>query len=669
MMRARHLLQAGAGERGAVVVLFVLWLPVLVLIATFVIDVSNWFVHKKHLQMQADAAALAGAGDFSIPCANAPIVDAATLYSGIAPDGVVDNRQIGGRAPSTVQMAVNSRHYPLQTGPDDPVDSTVIESPPCDAKMIDVKLTEPDVPWFLKAGGVVDFINAHARVSILKKAVSRGALPVAVPEEKPRLARAYFIDEATGEVIAQTDLVNTGTSGENQLWDNLDAPVDVEIDRARIGVRIAVSGSTSLTCGEPLVVCYDLGGPDGLAYIRGYSMAEAVGTNDPPRVRDVQLVAGSCPDPYFSNATTACTIGIRAQVDFGVADPVTDRSARLWAQIGRDDYELTYDPTTGFWERTGADMVVEPGVGPVEVGMRWRQKFAGTIDGDDCSNGQGCRAEFGTVHRTFTSAIARSGSIQAVKIWEGSSFLANSFERCSSVLTECTHSLAVQVALEGSLQNAQDVSDPVHCLRVAGEGDACAGGTSQNQALDCDDVLNNLKEEIAIGCGPAYKPNTGTACPNTPTALWATPQPWDCVALQTGVAVNQVPAGLNLRILGAEKPTTCTAPNNWADFPNLDPSDPRIVEIFLTPFGSFQASGSDTVPITGFANFYITGWTGQGAGFNNPCQGAGDDPVPDDDTGVIVGHFIKYIDTLGAGGGTEACDFNGFGACVAQLTE
>ena len=65
--------------------------------------------------------------------------------------------------------------------------------------------------------------------------------------------------------------------------------------------------------------------------------------------------------------------------------------------------------------------------------------------------------------------------------------------------------------------------------------------------------------------------------------------------------------------------------------------------MFLTPFGSFDGSGSTTVPVTDFATFYVTGWTGQGQGFNNPCQGNGDDPVPNNDPGVIVGHFIKYI--------------------------
>ena len=54
----------GLGERGAALVIVVVWLPVLLLVLMFVVDVGNWFVHKRHLQMQADAAALAGGAHF-----------------------------------------------------------------------------------------------------------------------------------------------------------------------------------------------------------------------------------------------------------------------------------------------------------------------------------------------------------------------------------------------------------------------------------------------------------------------------------------------------------------------------------------------------------------------------------------------------------------------------
>jgi hypothetical protein len=223
----------------------------------------------------------------------------------------------------------------------------------------------------------------------------------------------------------------------------------------------------------------------------------------------------------------------------------------------------------------------------------------------------------------------------------------------------------VTIGLIGTLENAADVSDPIVSLRVTGSG-------SQNQSLDCDPAAHtDLKAELAYGCAPTYQVNTGTSCPSSVAALWSSPQPWPCVAVQTGQAVNKVPAGLNLRILGDDKAKTCTNPNNWDDFPFLDSSDPRIVQLFLTPFGSFDGNGNTTVPVQQFATFYVTGWSGQGGGFSNPCEGAaGDDPVPNGDAGYIVGHFIKYVHKLNDGSSGDAfCDLDSFGSCIAVLTE
>jgi Flp pilus assembly protein TadG len=48
-------------ERGGVLVMFVLFLPVLLMFAAFVLDVGHWFQLRRHLQASADAAALAAA--------------------------------------------------------------------------------------------------------------------------------------------------------------------------------------------------------------------------------------------------------------------------------------------------------------------------------------------------------------------------------------------------------------------------------------------------------------------------------------------------------------------------------------------------------------------------------------------------------------------------------
>jgi hypothetical protein len=229
--------------------------------------------------------------------------------------------------------------------------------------------------------------------------------------------------------------------------------------------------------------------------------------------------------------------------------------------------------------------------------------------------------------------------------------------------------MVLRIAIKGSLQNAASVSDPPVYLRVAGNVNG-SGNQSQNQSLDCDPSYSNLSDELANGCRPAYSLNSGSACPASVSALWGTAQPWNCVGLQTGQATNQVAEGLNTRILGSRQPSGCTSPNHWSSFPDLPEGDPRILQVFLTPFGSFFGSGSGTVPVTGFATFYVTGWTAQGGGFANPCQGNGDDPVPGNDAGVIVGHFIKYIDSLNeSGGGGALCDFTSFGTCVAVLTQ
>jgi hypothetical protein len=278
------------------------------------------------------------------------------------------------------------------------------------------------------------------------------------------------------------------------------------------------------------------------------------------------------------------------------------------------------------------------------------------------------------VQRSFAGNDARSGPLRSVQILESGVPGADSIQRCSTVLTTCTHNLVVRIGLPPTLAVAQSVNDPIVTLRFS-------GGGSQSQGLDCDTTLTRFEEEIAFGCANAYQPNKGTTCPSSVAALWATPNPppWQCVANQTGQYVNKIPKGLNRRILcppsdpataacaNPYTPTSCTHPNNWSSFnTGLAPNDTRIVQLFVTKYGAFNGTGSYTVPITRFATFYVTGWNGSGGGFPNPCQGNGDDPAAD---GTIVGHFIKYIDTLGSSTGTQICNLTDTQPCVPVLVE
>ena len=151
-----------------------------------------------------------------------------------------------------------------------------------------------------------------------------GALPVGVPDTNPKSAHATFINEATGAVLGSTDLVKTGTSNGLAVWDNAGAPLPVTLGATAdtVGVVIALGGLSSTTCGQPLVTCYDAGrvrcSPSGLpskgiVHVSGWSAAGNGAQPNDPILRDVTLVPGSCVDPYFSSAASACTFGVRAR--------------------------------------------------------------------------------------------------------------------------------------------------------------------------------------------------------------------------------------------------------------------------------------------------------------------------------------------------------------------
>jgi hypothetical protein len=653
-MRLAEVMARLRGESGGVLVMVAVTLPLLVILTGFVIDVANWFEHKRHLQLQADAAALAGAREFHIPCADQSIVDKTTAYG-----GGTYNAQIGGTSPTNVHMLINSRNYYNQPSR---TDSTVVTGQPCTAKMVDVKMTETELPWYFKAARV-PFINAHARVSLMQVDTASGSLPVGVPDVNPKKVRVTFIDESNGSPLAATDLVRqSGTVNGLALWDNSGSPLPVTTNVQNIGVRVAVGGHTSTTCGAPLVQCYDSNPsspPKGVLYAQGWSAAGSGAQPNAPLARSVTLFNGTCSDPYFVSSSSSCTIGVRAKVDFGSLGP-TAVGAGLTATVNGTDYPLSFNSSSSTW--TSGAVTVPPNAGPLPVTLKWAETI-GTQGVNVCKTGNGnkCTGTFGTVQRTFSATSGRSGPIKLAQISESGSFWANSFERCSSVQTRCTHNLVVTIGISGSLRDASSVNDPVVSLRVA--------GGSENQSLDCDPGYSNLWQELAYGCRPSYTKNSGTACPSNAGTLWGSPQPWTCTAIQTGNATNQVSEGVNTRILGSDKPASCTHPNHWSDFPNFSPSDPRIVQVFLTPFGSFDGSGNTVVPVTDFATFYVTGWTSNGNGFDNPCQGKGDDPVPGNDPGLIVGHFIKYIDSINNSSGSGFCDFDSFGTCVATLTE
>jgi Putative Flp pilus-assembly TadE/G-like len=651
----------GHNEAGAVLVIFALWLPVLAAAASFAIDASNWFVHKRHLQMEADAAALAGGGLLRIGCTDPTLLQQEVQkYAGIS--GSTYNFQIGKPGPSGVHLQpLNSSTFYSQSSP---VDTTVPADPnACMSKTVDVKLTDTNVPWFFRAAHV-PFINAHARVSVLQVDTLKHSLPVSVGDVRPKHVAATFVDESNnGASIAGPVSLTENPNAPGQ-WAN-PVPLPVTMSHQNIGVRIAVGYGKAdpPICGTALVDCFDqVNGSNGILYIRGWSSTPA-GTGTAPQPRSVELIPqAGCTTAYFSNG--ACAFRISAHIDFGTgAVPNTTHVIGTSQQISgsgtgqlKNDILFPNAPIGDLW--TSEQVTAPAATGPMPISLQWYS----TANGATCTLKNPCPVgPNAPVQRAFTAVTANSGPIQSAIVSEsGSSKLYgdNSFQSCAT--SACRHNTIVTVSLTPSLKVASAVGDPIVHLRTTGAG-------SQTQAVDCDPAPGtNLNEEMQNGCAPEYTRNTGTACPSTYPALQDTAQPWNCVALQTGTVTNSVVNGLAQRILGGNG-NVCTTghESHWSSFPNLPDGDTRIVSLFIVPPGSnIGGSGNAVVPVIDFATFYVTGWQGS-TNNDDPCSG-------DDRTGLlngeIVGHFITYIDTLGNGEGSGPCDASGITPCTLKLT-
>ena len=688
-----------ANEDGGVLVIVAVAMTSLVLVAAFVVDVANFYSHKRHLQLQADAAALAGAHNLTAAgCSNSLISTGARAYGGSdSPDGTLIrqqpyNDQLGGTPATKVHILINSTDYWNGS------DTSFSDGNPCDPdkRYVDIKATESHLPWFFGFGGFVRSINAHARVALVQQSTANGSLPIAVPNPLPTSAAAIFINEGTGAVLATQAFSHVGPGGSLDMWQT--SAGSVTLPGTATGVVIALSGRQTLQlagltlaeiCSQQLTDCYDSSADPpttGLSFIRGYSVSGSGTQPNPPKLRSVELFGAGC-SPYFAKGT--CTYEVVARIDAGTALPKADQI------YGANGVTLTSstDPNCAFV--AGSDqcwhgaLTLPADSGPNDITITWEETSGSVQIGnklESCGTGNGnkCKGDFGMSQRAYGARDTTSGPIELLKLFNCDGDPSCTTSDRQSYETGSTHTFQVVMGIAGTLRNATSTSEPDVQLRIKSQS---------GQSLDCDNQYTNLKQELAYGCRPSYVPNTGSPDCSTigTSALWGSQQPWSCVAVSTGRQPNDIAAGLNLRLFGDEKPPAAACGlglpgyNNWSMFdPNYVPTgpgdprgqdgfpigDPRVLNAFLTTYGAFShVNGtSGSVPVTGFGHFYVTGYTGNGGGFKPPCQGVVDSPVPNNDSGLIVGHFIRYIDTLG-GDGSLPCDPNSINACVIVMTK
>ena len=238
-----------SSERGATFLIVAAILAALILVVALVVDVANWYVHQRHLQTQADAAALAGGAAFKLPgCSNTEIQTAVEQYSGkqTALAASPYNLQVGHTPDANVHALLNSAKYWPNGGA-----NFAGLGLPCAASMVDVKMTESNLPWFL-GGSLVPAINTHARVAFNTVSQLKGQLPIGVVDVNPQSGAVIFYDEANPGNLSTTYtryLRKISTSGGLNEWSNTDAsgsaiPITVTMPASgRLGAVVAFSRS------------------------------------------------------------------------------------------------------------------------------------------------------------------------------------------------------------------------------------------------------------------------------------------------------------------------------------------------------------------------------------------------------------------------------------------
>ena len=230
----------------------------------------------------------------------------------------------------------------------------------------------------------------------------------------------------------------------------------------------------------------------------------------------------------------------------------------------------------------------------MDVDLKW--KYSG-----------GSNKSFDSVQRIY-SASEDSGPVKVLTL------TGTGGTGAPYALAAGSNTIGVNVALDGALHLSQP--NETILLRLT--------GGSRTSAVACDGPgANQFRDAIINGCQTPYQLNPAGICPDPSPPSG----PADCVPTKTGTVAGPTLQGLDQRF------STCPA-NNW---PNYALDDLRVMPLMITDFSALNGSGSTDVPVTNFATFYVTGWTGSKCGNNSPAPS-------DVKKGAIWGHFIKYAE-------------------------
>ena len=270
-------------ENGAVLVITVVAMTAVLVAAAVAIDTGIWYVHKRHLQTQADAAALAAAQNYQFSCGasgDTAIKNIVHQYDGTGFTGSA-SPTFNGQVPTqptpsnnagsghVEYSVVNQDDYQGSSGPQSTPNDTGLTGSPCTDGVIDVKMTEQGLRSFFNPFGP-PYINAQAQIGFQTAASTGGGLPFVEPLPTPSAVAVEFVNETNGNVLTAPGAVSLSTpsSGTSAgiTWTATGVPISYAdptngstTDAFPVGMRVAYNptgGSATFPCNSP-EVCYD----------------------------------------------------------------------------------------------------------------------------------------------------------------------------------------------------------------------------------------------------------------------------------------------------------------------------------------------------------------------------------------------------------------------------
>jgi hypothetical protein len=692
-------------ESGAVAIMVAVAFPVFLLAGVLAVDVSRWNVHKRQLQTQADAAALAGGAAWRFPCnatTESDILNAAKRYSGDATFGT-------GRV-NLFNDIPDSRHNVLYDSPTwfggrNKSDSggMNLTGHPCTDGGIDVKVTENDVKAFFGLFNA-KYIDANARVQLKTATSVLKASPIGVPMPAPTHVYAQFVNQSNSNapytvtgpgVLADGKTFQlsaiTGTSNPVLWQSSTVTPQGVQAGD-KIGVRAALDANSTVPttpdCSAAGIECDSNEGTTWgtLESLRQWPQSSPDAATDPaPYVTALRLTSGTCPDPYFANVPVSpaagCTMTINATVKFNSTSSGNKQSVSAIVP-GINKPVVLLNTGGNNWQGVNA-IPVAPNSGRSSFALNVEQSD-GHVDATNCTNNGNnpaiCKLNIPDAQRVFGANSLNSGYIQRIQVDQpGVQSFANSLAACSTTLTTTCSSYGLTVTIGVMTLHIAPPGERPVTLRILKD---TTGNASKNGSLNCDTAAGTtLTDELANGCNIAYREAVGNECDSVhqfADMAANPPNPYPCVQEKPGESKQSVNKAMKLRILGGTNQCTGLQDNQWtAGSPdNLPAVDPRRIDVFLTDFGIFTGSGRDFAPVRGFAEFYVTGWSGQekgnpdnnGNGNNNSPICSNNDPAPADQDGYLVGHFVKAVAPPGVQENDQVCDPTALDLCTPVLT-